>query len=130
MINHLKKPPNVILPLSLVLFVGVIFHGLTFDFPLTKKVSVLKNRVIPSLLDINKPSLGIVFAVVVNSLTVDELKKLFGQLRTSHLLILLIAKPWFGGQKRNSENYLLKITLSIFSSVTGKFVVWISIFNS
>ena len=62
----------------------------------------------PSLLCINKPGLGIAFAVVVNSLTVDEVTKLFGQLITSDLSISLIAKEWFGGQKRNSGNYFFK----------------------
>ena len=84
----------------------------------------------PSLLCINKPGLGIAFAVVVNSLTVDEVTKLFGQLTTSDLSISLIAKEWFGGQKRNSGNYFLKITFSIFSSVGGSIIVWVSIFNS
>ena len=85
----------------------------------------------PSLLGINKPGLGIAFTVVVNSLTLDELTKLSGQLITSDLSISLIVKQLFGGEKRNSGNYFLKIiTFSIFSSVSGKFIVGISIFSS
>ena len=106
------------------------FHGLTLNFPLAKKVPVLKNCLMPSLLGINKPGLGIAFTVVVNSLTLDELTKLFGQLITSDLSISLIVKQLFGGEKRNSGNYFLKIIFSIFSSVSGKFIVGVSIFNS
>ena len=85
----------------------------------------------PSLLGINKPGLGIAFTVVVNSLTLDELTKLSGQLITSDLSISLIVKQLFGGEKRNSGNYFLKIiTFSIFSSVSGKFIVGVSIFSS
>lgn len=85
----------------------------------------------PSLLGINKPGLGIAFTVVVNSLTLDKLTKLSGQLITSDLSISLIVKQLFGGEKRNSGNYFLKIiTFSIFSSVSGKFIVGVSIFSS
>ena len=106
------------------------FHGLTLNFPLAKKVPVLKNCLMPSLLGINKPGLGIAFTVVVNSLTLDELTKLSGQLITSDLSISLIVKQLFGGEKRNSGNYFLKITFSIFSSVSDKFIVGVSIFSS
>lgn len=68
------------------------FHGLTLNFPLAKKVPVLKNCLMPSLLGINKPGLGIAFTVVVNSLTLDKLTKLSGQLITSDLSISLIVK--------------------------------------
>ena len=99
-----KRLPNVILihlfvSLNLVPFALVIFHCLILNFPPTKEVPVLTDCLILSLPGMNRPGLVIVFVVVVNSLAVDELAELLGQLRTSDLSILLIPKQWFEDKK-------------------------------
>ena len=55
----------------------------------------------------------IVFVAVVNSLAVDELAELLGQLRTSDLSIFLTPKQWFEGGKEilTFQNYLFHLFL-------------------
>ena len=97
-----KRLPNLILmqlfvSLNLVPFALVIFHCLILNYPPTKEGP--KDRLVLSLPGMNRPGLVIVFVVVVNSLAVDELAELLGQLRTSDLSILLIPKQWFEDKK-------------------------------
>ena len=103
---------HLLVSLNLVSFALVIFHCLILNFPPIKEVAVLANCLILSLLGMNRPGLVIVFpkkqkvivfVVVVNSLTVDELAKLLGQLRTSDLSIFLTPKQWFEGEKGDSD---------------------------
>ena len=59
----------------------------------------------------NRPGLVIVF-VVANTLPIDELAELLGQLRTSDLSISLIPKQWFEGEKGDSD--ISKLTFPSF----------------
>ena len=86
--------------LNLVTFALVIFYCLILNFTHTKEILVLIDCLIVSLPGMNRPGLVIVFAVVINTLAVDELAELLGQLRTSDLSILLIPKQWFVVRKK------------------------------
>ena len=120
---HCKTLPNLILmhlfvSLNLVPFALVIFHCLILNFPPTKEVPVLTDCLILSLPSVNRPGLVIVFVVVVNTLAVDELAELLGQLRTSDLSILLIPKQWFVGEKGDSD--ISKLPFSSFPLLVPK----------
>ena len=118
-----KRLPNLILmhrfvSLNLVPFALVIFHCLILNFPPTKEVPVLKDGLVLSLPGMNRPGLVIVFVVVINSLAVDKLAELLGQLRTSDLSILLISKQWFEGKKGDYD--ISKLSFSSFSLLLPK----------
>ena len=83
---------HLIASLDLLPFALMIFNCLILNFPHTQEVLVLTECLILSLPGINRPGLVIVFVVIVNTLAVDELAELFGQLRTSDLSIWLIRK--------------------------------------
>ena len=70
----------------------------------------------------SKPSLVIVFVVVVNTLAADELAKLLRQLRTSDLSILLILKQWFEVKKGNSN--ISKLPFPLFFLLVPKSWCW------
>ena len=112
-----KRHPNLILmhllvSSKLVPFALVIFHCLILNFQSTKKVPVLRDCLILSLPGMNRPGLVILFVVVANNLAVDELAELPGSLRTPDLSFLLISKPWFEGEKKDSD--ISKLTFSSF----------------
>ena len=85
--------------LNLIHFALVIFYCFTLNFPLSKEVFVSTDYLILSLPSIKKPDSVIVSAVVINTLAIDELAELLGQLKTPDLSILLIPKQWFEGCK-------------------------------
>ena len=72
-------------PFVLVIFHSFIFHSILIFhcFSPIKEVPVLTNCFIISLPGMNRPGLVIVFVVILNTLGVDELAELLGQLRTS-----------------------------------------------
>ena len=102
-----KRLANLILKdlfvsLNMAPFALVIFHCLILNFPPTKEVLVLTDCLILSLPGMNRLGLVIIFVVAVNTLAVDKLAELLGQLKTLDLSILLIPKHWFEGEKGDS----------------------------
>ena len=78
-------------------------HCLTLNFLPTKEVLALTACLILHLPGMNKLGLVIAFAVCVNTLVVDELVEMPGQLSTSDLSILLIQKHWIESEKGDSD---------------------------
>ena len=102
-----KRLANLILKdlfvsLNMAPFALVIFHCLILNFPPTKEVLVLTDCLILSLPGMDRLGLVIIFVVAVNTLAVDKLAELLGQLKTLDLSILLILKHWFEGEKGDS----------------------------
>ena len=83
---------HLFVSINLVPFALVIFNCLILNFPPNKEVPVLTDCLILSLSGMKKPGLVIIFIVVVNTVAIDELAELLGQLKTSDISILLIPK--------------------------------------